>query len=732
MSYMPQQPPTTTPAQVPGAGAGAGAGGKELLGAPRLEGLPIDLYQKEIERIILDNPTSVIIGETGSGKTTRIPIMLYNMMKDPNSGLPTGKIAVTQPRRPAATGVAAHVALENGVTLGKEIGYQISGENFTSPETMVNFMTDGIMLEMLKHDPLLEEYSVVMVDEAHERSLNIDFTLGLLKRAQALRKEKGLNPLKVIVTSATIEKEKFQNYFGDWGGENFKEAPSLVVPGRLYDIDLHYQQTETKDHCSAAAEVSKSIVQAMRDGTKVDGDILIFMPGEAEIKQTIENLNIVLGESLDDVEIFGLMGSTDGKEQKKILEKRTPGGKRRIIVSTNVAETSVTVPDVRYVIDSGLINQTEYDPMTGIEALVTKKHAQAGCNQRKGRAGRTAAGECYRLYTEDDFNKREAFQKPEIQRANLGHVVLMMKKMGIKDIRNFDFIEPPEAANMEAAFTALKKLGALTEDEELTENGRFMAELPLSPELSRMIVEAHEHDCVLEIITVAALLRGKPIFRKIPTDEDIERNYKTDKEKAEARARAEADALAQEPFKKTRSDVFALLEVWREYQKHNFNYKWANSNGLNARNLEEAKSTQEQLLGVVKNKRLKGGPIALKLIEMDDKKKDAVGKSVLAGYIGNLLQREGRLRNSNKFKYSKIVDGTEEIIIHGGSALAAIEHELVVSLSIFELQQKDKRPQKYSGINHPVKLEWIEEVAPQMVERRAPGFGSDGAYFGSK
>ncbi|MFN7088773.1 MAG: helicase-related protein, partial [Candidatus Paceibacteria bacterium] len=418
-----------------------------------------------------------------------------------------------------------------------------------------------ILLRKIQEDPLLQDYSAVMVDEAHERSLNIDFTLGLLKRLQKERAKVGLPPLKIIVTSATLEKEKFACYFG--------ESSMVEVPGRLYPVDIHYENN-VYDYTTAAAEKVKMIVEQNKEG-----DILIFMPGWEEIDRTIKEIERL---GIPDIEILPLHGEMAPEDQDKIFAQSK---KRKVIVSTNIAETSVTVPGIRHVIDSGLIKQIEFDPSTGIETLSTRYHAKSGCVQRAGRAGRLAPGECWRLYPESNFDIRPEFQTPEIQRSNLAHVILMMKKIGIENVRSFEFIDPPEAKSFEHAIDTLKTLGALDDNEDITDIGEAMAELPLEPHIARMVIEAEKYNCVEAICTIASFLGGRSVFIRPKGKE------------------SEAD-VAHRHFRVPESDFLTLLRVWEEYEANDFSDSWARNNFLHSKMLAEVRQVRYQLFRVLR------------------------------------------------------------------------------------------------------------------------------------
>ena len=616
--------------------------------------VPMDAHRAKVVECIRDNENAVIIGETGSGKTTRIPDFLLE-------SFPQAKIAITQPRRVAARSVARYVASRRGEQVGGEVGYQVRFEDKTTEGTRANFMTDGILLRKLQFDPLLEEYDVVMVDEAHERSLNIDFVLGLLKRVQAERKKKGMQELKVIATSATIEKEKFANYFG--------QSPIVEVPGRMHPVDVQYAREEVRDYPKAAAQRVKEIVTSGGQG-----DVLIFMPGEEEIRRTIQEIEGLNLSGIDAMPLFGAMAPED---QDKIFE-RNP--KRKVIVSTNIAETSVTIDGVRFVIDSGLIKQKEFNPNTGIEALLTKRHAKSGCEQRKGRAGRTAPGTCYRLYPEADYTGRDAYQTPEIARSNLDHVILAMKKIGIEDVRSFDFIDKPKEEAISQAIETLKMLGALDAKEKLTKIGETMAELPLRPEIARMVIEAEKYHCTGKICTIAAMMGEKSVFVR-PKEKE-----------------READA-AHAQFTKGGSDFLKLLEVWQQWSAAGFDDKWAREHYLNVRQLFEVREIRSQLMRELKRQK----------VSVDDVNGNdpvAIQKCVASGMIQHLLTDSGR------HSYERVVRGSDSgrIFIHPSSAAFSKAPQLMIGADVVTTSKT------FARRCQPVDAKWLPEIAPQLLE----------------
>lgn len=612
--------------------------------------LPIREYAGEIQETVRAQSTSVIVGPTGSGKTTQIPLIVREAVP------PEAKVAVSQPRRVAARSVARYVAGQVGCRIGQEVGFQVRFEDRTTEGTRVNFMTDGILLRKLQGDPLLRDYAVVMVDEAHERSLNIDFSLGLLKRAQRLRVAAGLEPLKIIVASATLEKEKFAAYFED--------SPVVEVPGRLYPIDVHYEDRLPMDYTKAAAQKVKDIVEQNKPG-----DILVFMPGFEEIKRTaqwIEEMGVA------DIAVLPLYGDMSAEDQDRIFEDMPT---RKVIIATNIAETSVTVPGVRHVIDSGFIKQMEFDPQAGIEALVARAHAKSGCIQRAGRAGRVAPGECWRLYPEADFEKRPEFQTPEIKRSNLAHVVLMMKQIGIEDVKSFEFIDPPEVQILDSALDTLKTLGALDEQERLTEIGELMADLPLEPERARMVIEAQKHNCVESVCTIASFLGGRPVLTR-PKDKEVE-----------------ADRAHQQ-FKVPGSDFLTLLKVWQAYMANDFRDGWARENSLNSKVLAEVRQVRYQLLRSLRRNGVHASDI---------EDPEAIGKAIVAGRIGNLMEYSGR------HAYRRVKDDRGGFYLHPGSTAFGREPQL------FVCDEVTRTTKPFARTIQEVKPEWLREVAPQLT-----------------
>ena len=481
--------------------------------------LPVSEQRDLIVSTIAAHQVVIIIGDTGSGKTTQLP----KMCLEAGCGQ-TGLIGCTQPRRIAAISVAERVGEE--MRAADQVGYKIRFHDKTSKNTRIKFMTDGVILAETRQDPQLRGYDTIIVDEAHERSLNIDFLLGYLKNLLPTRPD-----LKLIISSATIDAEKFSAHFD--------KAPVISVSGRTYPITTQYWEAVDEDEAElsyvdqAIAAVEELVRQPM------GGDILVFMPTERDISDTLDGLQ-GLSESHLLLPLFGRLPAAD---QRKIFR---PAGKRKIIVSTNVAETSVTVPGIRYVVDTGLARIARYNPRTGTTSLKVSRISQASCEQRRGRCGRTGPGICIRLYSEEDFQGRESFTLPEIQRSNLAEVILQMINLKLGDPTRFPFIDAPPAAAIREGYKLLKELGATVGDHRLTANGRLMARLPLDPRISRIIIESIALGASREVtILAAALSIQDPRVR--PPDKE----HKADE--------------VHRQFLDKKSDFLTLLNIWNGF-----------------------------------------------------------------------------------------------------------------------------------------------------------------------
>ena len=488
------------------------------------EELPITAHREVILDLLKNNQVVVIAGETGSGKTTQIPKMCLE------AGLAErGKIACTQPRRVAALSISRRIAEELGVEWGREVGAKIRFTDKTRPDTLVKVMTDGMLLTEIQGDADLRQYSVVIVDEAHERSLNIDFLLGYLKLLLQRRRD-----LKVIITSATIDTKAFSEAFGN--------APILEVSGRLYPVETVYAPIDELLEDSGEMTYVDGVCRAIEEiiGWNREGDILVFLPGEKDIREVRDMLE---KKGPNRVEVLPLFGRLTGQEQDRIFQSSRF---RKIILSTNIAETSITIPGIRYVIDSGLARISRYSTATHTRRLPIEKVARSSANQRKGRAGRLSDGVCVRLYSEQDFFTRPEYGMPEILRCNLADVILKMIAFRIGDIRTFPFINPPGERAVRAGYDLLMQLGALDERQELTPLGRKLSHLPVDPTVGRMLLEANREGCVHEVLIIAS---GLSIQDPRERPMDLAR---------------EADEMHRK-FRHEESDFLTLLNIWNAY-----------------------------------------------------------------------------------------------------------------------------------------------------------------------
>lgn len=491
--------------------------------------LPVSERCEEIVNAIQNHQVVIIAGETGSGKTTQIPKMCLSAGRGKR-----GMIACTQPRRVAALSISKRVAEEMHCRWGQEVGCKIRFNDETSSRTLIKFMTDGMLLAEAQSDSMLSQYDTIIIDEAHERSLNIDFILGFLRLLVEKRPD-----LKIIITSATIDTEAFSKAFNN--------APIIEVSGKVYPVDVLYQpwqsDAETDDESDydfidAAVDAVDSVLD-----DPVPGDVLVFMPGERDIRETKNLMESRFGPSLDILPLFGRLTAA---EQQRIFSE---SDRRRVVIATNIAETSLTIPNIRFVVDSGLARISRYSPRTRTKRLPIEGISQSSANQRKGRCGRIADGICIRLYSEEEFLERPAYTQPELQRCNLAEVILRMKAFGLGDMDSFPFLNPPQDNAIKNGYKLLQELDAIDEFGDLTELGDRMARLPLDPMISRMVIQANEEEALREVIIIAAGLSIQD-----------PRERPMDNEKA-------ADT-AHQVFKHENSDFLTLLNLWN-YLKEN-------------------------------------------------------------------------------------------------------------------------------------------------------------------
>ncbi|MEM7790506.1 MAG: ATP-dependent RNA helicase HrpA [Verrucomicrobiota bacterium] len=638
---------------------------------PRYSGdLPIHARREEIIRTVRDHQVVVIAGETGSGKTTQIPKMLLDCGIG-NKGL----IGCTQPRRVAALSVAQRIAEELQVNFGQEVGAKIRFTDQTSKQTAIKVMTDGILLNELQDDPELRAYEAIVIDEAHERSLNIDFILGCLRQLMNRRKD-----LKIIITSATIDTETFSKAFDD--------APVIEVSGRMYPVDTFYRPVdeiigEEKD--ISFIEAAARIVEEIVDGNQA-GDVLVFLPGERDIYELRDCLENSSARTCQILPLFGRMANAD---QQNIFR---PGSRRRIILSTNIAETSLTVPGIRYVVDTGLARVSRYSPHTRTQRLPIEPIAQSSADQRKGRCGRVSNGVCYRLYSEQDFLSRPRFTTPEIHRSNLASVILRMLAFHLGEIESFPFIEPPTENAISGGYRLLVELDAVRKAPDsgiykLTKLGRRLAKLPVDPTVARMLLQAKEENALDEVLVIASGLSIQD-----------PRERPADKVK-------EADEV-QRAFNHPDSDFLSLLNIWNAYHQQMDALsqgqlrKFCKRHYLAYQRMREWRDIYHQLERIL---------IDLRLLDSKRQRKTGDGRtqasyqaihcSILAGLLSNIATKE----EEHIYRGPR----NRKAMLFPGSAL--FDHETAKKQRKAAYASKTKvKPAKTSAPDWIVCGEWME------------------------
>ncbi|CAF1213478.1 unnamed protein product [Rotaria sp. Silwood1] len=532
--------------------------------------LPIWEYKEAFTATLEKNQVTVLVGETGSGKTTQIPqwCVDFALALPIQSGQKRRGVACTQPRRVAAMSVAQRVANEMDVSLGQEVGYSIRFEDCSSPKTILKYMTDGMLLREAMSDPLLESYACVLLDEAHERTLATDILMGLLKEVAKQRSD-----LKIIVMSATLDAGKFQDYFD--------KAPLLTIPGRTFPVEIFYTPEPERDYLEAAIRTTTQIHMSEEQ----EGDILLFLTGQEEIEDACKRLQRdieSLGPEAGEVKCIPLYSTLPPNLQQRIFEPAPPNKPngaigRKIVVSTNIAETSLTIDGVVFVIDPGFSKQKVYNPRIRVESLLVTPISKASAQQRAGRAGRTRPGKCFRLYTEKAY-KSEMHENtyPEILRSNLGSVVLQLKKLGIDDLVHFDFMDPPAPETLMRALELLNYLAAIDDEGDLTELGSMMAEFPLDPQLAKMVIASCDYSCSNEILSLTAMLSVPQCFVR-PND--------VRKQADEAKAR----------FAHIDGDHLTMLNVYHAFKQNHEDNHWCYENFVNYRSLKSADNVRTQL-----------------------------------------------------------------------------------------------------------------------------------------
>lgn len=629
--------------------------------------LPVYHYRRQLLEAIKEHQVLIIVGETGSGKTTQLPQYLFEDGYAKN-GL---KVACTQPRRVAAMSVAARVADEMGVRLGQEVGYSIRFEDKTSEKTVVKYMTDGMLLREFTTDPELSGYSALMIDEAHERTLSTDILFGLVKDIAKYRPD-----LRLLISSATMNAEKFSTYFDG--------APIFNIPGRRFPVDIHYTKQPEANYLHAAMTTVFQI-----HTSQGDGDILVFLTGQDEIESMADNLTLTcqkLGSRIKEMIICPIYANLPSDMQQKIFDP-TPKGARKVVLATNIAETSLTIDGIVYVVDTGFVKENVYNPSTGMESLVVTPCSRASADQRAGRAGRVGPGKCFRLFTRwAYFHELPANPTPEILRTNLASVVLLLLSLGINDLIGFDFMDPPASETLIKSLELLYALGALNSKGQLTLVGRQMAEFPTNPMLAKVLLSSGTFNCTNEILSIVSMLDESAALFFRPKDKKLL-----------------ADS-AKEAFKKS-SDHLTLLEIFKQWTDNDYSSQWCRDNFIQHKTLVRARNVRDQL-----EKLCDRVETLVKTRGTEEGEKDAtkwamnIEKCIASGYFPNAarLSKMGDCYRSLKKNQSVYIHPSSVLYRLKPPPKIVIYHELVLTSKEFMRSVM------------PIQEQWLSELAPHF------------------
>ncbi|KAJ5342301.1 hypothetical protein N7541_011425 [Penicillium brevicompactum] len=620
------------------------------------ESLPVFKFRKQLLDAVRDNQLMIVVGDTGSGKTTQLTQYLAEGGYGNN-----GIIGCTQPRRVAAMSVAKRVAEEVGCKLGAEVGYTIRFEDCTSPDTKIKYMTDGMLQREILLDPDLKKYSVIMLDEAHERTIATDILFGLLKKTIKRRAD-----LRLIITSATLDAEKFSEYFHG--------CPIFSIPGRTFPVEVMYSKEPESDYLDAALITVMQIHL-----TEPAGDILLFLTGQEEIDTACEILferMKALGTTVPELVILPVYSALPSEMQSRIFDPAPEGG-RKVVIATNIAETSITIDQIYYVIDPGFVKQNAYDPKLGMDSLVVTPISQAQAKQRAGRAGRTGPGKCFRLYTEAAYQSEMLPTTiPEIQRQNLSHTILMLKAMGINDLLHFDFMDPPPTNTMLTALEELYALSALDDEGLLTRLGRKMADFPMEPALAKVLIASVDSGCSDEMLSIVAMLSIQSVFYR-----PKEKQQQADQKKSK--------------FHDPHGDHLTLLNVYNGWKNAGFNNSWCFENFIQARQIKRAQDVRKQLLGIMnryKHRIVSCGRDTMK-----------VRQSLCTGFFRNAARKDPQEG------YKTLVEGTP-VYMHPSSAMFGKPSEHVIYHTLV-LTTKE-----YMHCTTAIEPKWLVEAAPTFFK----------------
>ncbi|MDX1570422.1 MAG: ATP-dependent RNA helicase HrpA, partial [Xanthomonadales bacterium] len=617
--------------------------------------LPITARAGDIAAALAENQVIVVSGATGSGKTTQLPKLCLEAGRGVD-----GWIGVTQPRRIAARSIAARVAEELGTKVGGAVGYQVRFDEKVTGDSLIKVMTDGILLAETQRDRELQAYDTIIIDEAHERGLNVDFLLGYLKQLLPRRPD-----LRVIITSATIDTQRFS--------EHFDNAPVVEVSGRSYPVEHRYRPVGNDPERDLLDGLADAVTELTREDPL--GDILVFLPGERDIRDALEHLE---AQRLRDTELLPLFGRLSAAEQQRIFH---PGSQRRIVLATNVAETSLTVPRIKFVIDSGLARISRYSLRTKVQRLPIEPISQASADQRAGRCGRLGPGICIRLFGEDDLAERPEFTEPEIVRTNLASVILQMEHLRLGRLDEFPFLDPPDGRLVRDGYQLLTELGALDQEQRLTRLGRALANWPLDVRLARLMEGGREFDCVEEAATLAAVLSIQD-----PRQRPMEAQ--------------EAADTAHDQWRDPRSDFVAFLKLWREYHETreegsvNQLRKWCRANFLHFLRMREWSDIRRQLL---ERAREAGWSVNARPASYA-----AIHRALLTAFLGQVGCKDDEdYQGTRNHRFN----------IFPGSGLQKKGPKWLVAAFLLETSRV------FSLVNAKVEPEWIEQAAGHLVKR---------------
>ncbi|KAG4076501.1 hypothetical protein HA402_014465 [Bradysia odoriphaga] len=641
--------------------AGQNGNGKGLTIEEQRHQLPVYKVRKQLLNKIMSSKTLIVIGETGCGKTTQIPQIIYESTKPD-----FGTIAITQPRRVAAITISKRVALEQKCTIGETVGYTVRFEDATSIKTKIKYMTDGSLLREALADKFLRKYRVIILDEAHERTINTDVLFGIVKDAQRLRAEKALPSLKIIVMSATMDVDHFSKYFNN--------CEPIYLAGRTYPVKVLHSAEPQSDYLNACLVTLFQIHKTV----PVNHDVLIFLTGQEEIENMAAQIrSIVKSNEIGGpmIRVFPLYAQMNQNKQLEVFQPST-NNYRKVILSTNIAETSLTIKGIKYVIDSGMVKRKVYDSVTGMDTLKVTRISQDQAWQRTGRAGRESEGFCYRAYTMNEYRIMSAASMPEILRSNISATVLQLLALGI-NCRKFDFLDKPSDQDIESALKQLYQLGAITSHngDELTTLGWNMSKFPLDPRFSKILLSASDFGCLDEMLSIVSILSGETIFY-LSDDPD---------KKVEA-------LKAHAKFESIHGDHLTLLNVYNEFKKTDRHRTFCHDNYLNYRNLEYAHEVRRQLSDICERLQLEPSSCGSNL--------DQVRKCLISGLYNNIAE----MQRDHSFM---TISSRQKTKIHPSSVLNSKTNLKCILFT--ELVQTSLNFMRIVTIIDP---EWIEEVVP--------------------